>query len=121
MQIKRLFLAALLMTVLLSGCGSVKTEKIQETVTDGAVSVSYDRFTGQREFSAELSEEASFNVDITTRSGMLQLVILEEGQKPIYSGKITEDFSFTVNAEPGNYKIQLTGEKHSGSVSVSWK
>lgn len=118
----RKMLCLLLALLLLSGCGGKKrtAEGDIEITTDTSAKMMYTWFGGEKHYTAQLTEPTSIAVEVKTNGGALTLEIGEKGKEPIYSGNLTSDFSFTVNAQPGTYEIAVMGQDHSGSYSFDW-
>lgn len=112
----------LLLLLMLSGCAGAKrsTQGDIEVINAASAKMIYTRFDGERHYTAELAQPTAIAVEVKTDSGTLTLEIGEKGEQPIYSGNISSDFSFTVNAQPGTYQITAAGENHAGSYSFDW-
>ena len=115
-------LCLLLALLLLSGCGGKKrtAEGDIEITTDISAKMMYTWFSGEKHYTAQLTEPTSIAVEVKTNGGALTLEIGEKGKEPVYSGNLTSDFSFTVNAQPGTYQITAKGQDHAGSYSFDW-
>ena len=118
----RKLICLLLALLLLSGCGGKKrtAEGDIEITTDTSAKMMYTWFSGEKHYPAQLKEPTAIAVEVKTNGGALTLEIREQGKEPIYSGNLTSDFSFTVNAQPGTYQITVGGQDHTGSYSFDW-
>ncbi|MGM9605719.1 MAG: hypothetical protein ACI3XG_11730 [Faecousia sp.] len=112
----------LLLLLMLSGCAGAgrSAEGNIEVINATSAKMTCTRFDGERHYTAELTRPTAIAVEVKTDGGTLTLEIREQGQESIYSGNITSDFSFTVNAQPGTYQITAAGENHTGSYSFDW-
>ena len=118
----RKLICLLLALLLLSGCGGKKrtAEGDIEITTDTSAKMMYTWFGGEKHYTAQLTEPTAIAVEVKTNGGALTLEIREQGKEPIYSGNLSSDFSFTVNAQPGTYQITAKGQDHTGSYSFDW-
>ena len=83
--------------------------------------MSYENFNGSRVFREKFEKGDVISVTVNTKKGKLSIRIEQENQEPIYSGNITQDFSFKVNVdEGGSYNVKLNAEDHKGSFSLTW-
>ena len=121
---KKQFLALLCaLVLLLAGC-TVREDKgvqnIVETLGENSIRLTYDSLHGKKDYSLTLEGDAAISVDVKSQKGKIKLSIFENGQEPVYTGTISEDFSFIVYAGAGSYTVRLEGEKHAGGVSLNW-
>lgn len=114
------FLGVLLIGLI--GCSRLGTrlDANVEWEQDGSIGMTYTMFDGRKDYTVTLEEPSAFGVEVHSDGGVLKLEIIPTGEEPIYSGHLTEDFSFTVNAQPGEYTVRLTGDHHAGRFELKW-
>ena len=123
---KKYILLIIVSTIfLLSGCtyGSFSTLKSVENNTLSMMSMSYERFNGYKATSIKVKEgnPIDVNVDIVSTKGKLDVSITDEKGHSVYEGKDIPTSSFSVRLDkPGDYKLKVSGEKHSGSYKITW-
>ena len=104
-----------------SACSSYVVVGCIQKVREGEISMSYENFNGSRVFREKFEKGDVISVTVNTKKGKLSIRIEQENQEPIYSGNITQDFSFKVNVdEGGSYNVKLNAEDHKGSFSLTW-
>lgn len=123
---KKYILLIIVSTIfLLSGCtyGSFSTLKSVEKNTFSMMSMSYERFNGYKATSVKVKEgnPIDVNVVIVSEKGKLNMSIADEDGHSVYEGKDIPTSSFSVKLhKSGDYKIKVSGEKHSGSYKITW-
>lgn len=119
---RKICVFVLCLSLLLTGCsGEARIRRGTESVNPDSIVMSYERFDGERSYEIELPQDTQIRVEIRTVSGQIKVTVEQEGQEPIYSGRISEDFAFALNADAGTYTVTLTGEKHVGSYRFEWE
>ncbi len=123
---KKYILLIIVSTIfLLSGCtyGSFTALKAVEKNAPSVMSMSYERFSGYKATSIKVKEgsPADVNVVIVSKKGKLDMTITDEKGHSVYEGKDIPTSSFSVKIhESGEYKIKVSGKKHSGSYKITW-
>lgn len=123
---KKYILLIIVSTIfLLSGCtyGSFSAIKSFEKNTFSMMSMSYERFNGYKATSVKVKEgnPIDVNVVIVSEKGKLNMSIAGEDGHSVYEGKDIPTSSFSVKLhKSGDYKIKVSGEKHSGSYKITW-
>ncbi len=123
---KKYILLIIVSTIfLLSGCtyGSFSTLKSVEKNTFSMMSMSYEKFNGYKATSIKVKEgnPMDVNVAIVSKKGKLDMTITDEKGHSVYEGKDITTSSFSVKIhESGEYKIKVSGKKHSGSYKITW-
>jgi hypothetical protein len=89
------------------------------------MSMSYDRFTGNRQTELVVKEGRPVVITavITTRSGRLDAWIVPDNKDMdnAYEGHNLPTSTFSVRlTEPGYYTIRTDAQDHAGSLSFSW-
>ena len=109
-----------LTTLSLLGCSTTANYYVGaiSSRTPTSISSRYTKFVGDDSIDIKV-EGTTIKVEITTKSGILDVEISNGTENP-YEGHINEDMAFTVNVTPGNYKISLHGNEHSGSYKFDW-
>ncbi|EPR13205.1 hypothetical protein [Ruminiclostridium papyrosolvens] len=110
---------------LLSGCtyGSYSTLKSVENNTSSMMSMRYERFNGYNATPIKVKEgnPIDVSVDIVSNKGKLDMSITDEKGQSVYEGKDIPTSSFSVRLDKdGDYKLKVSGEKHSGSYKITW-
>ena len=120
---KRALCLIMAVMLLMTGCagGNKRNVNLMETVGEESIRLSYDLLTDEKIYEFSMPQDGSVRVSVTTESGKLSVVIGEAGKDPVYEGRITEDFSFTLNVPAGVYRISLTGESHKGTCEFDWQ
>lgn len=113
----------LLLVFLLAGCTMDSYSVVGCVITNRStrITMDYVSFNGTRTFKAHVPDDRPMRVEVTSKSGELQMEIGQKDQEPIYTGRFTEDFSFTLNAPAGDYIISLRASNHSGGVHIDWE
>lgn len=123
---KKYILLIIVSTIfLLSGCtyGSFSAIKSFEKNTFSMMSMSYERFNGYKATYVKVKEgnPIDVNVVIVSEKGKLNMSIAGEDGHSVYEGKDIPTSSFSVKLhKSGDYKIKVSGEKHSGSYKITW-
>ncbi|AEY66436.1 hypothetical protein [Clostridium sp. BNL1100] len=122
---KYILLIIVLTIILLSGCtyGSYSSTRAVEISTSSQMSMSYEKFNGYKATSIKVKEgnPVDVNVDIVSNTGKLDMSITDEKDHSVYEGKDIPTSSFSVSLDkPGDYKLKVSGEKHSGSYKITW-
>ena len=122
---KYILLIIVLTIILLSGCtyGSYSSTRAVEISTSSQMSMSYEKFNGYKATSIKVKEgnPVDVNVDIVSNTGKLDMSITDEKDHSVYEGKDIPTSSFSVSLDkPGDYKLIVSGEKHSGSYKITW-
>ena len=122
---KRIFLLLLLLSLLLTGCGSEKTSIISEVNTASEFSMSYTSFTGTRTAAISISDSATAAVTgvLSSSSGNLSIRISDEaGNVAFAADDVSGSASFSVSLTgPGEYIIEVSADAHTGSFSFTWE
>lgn len=116
---RRIFILALAVLTLLSGCGK-RDRDVERWSTDSSAGMTYARYNSTESYAVRLSQPGAIAVEVTTQAGTLHLEIAQSGQEPVYTGNLTESDGFTVNVQPGTYAVTVRGENHAGGFRLSW-
>lgn len=103
----------------MAGCSTNMVIGGVSTSTKTTVSCQYIKLKGEASHWINVEEGNVIKVEITTKSGMLDVTITDGKETP-YEGHIDNDMNFTVNVDPGHYTIKLYGHDHSGSYKFDW-
>ncbi len=103
--------------------GNAKTVMSIGTNTKSSMKMIYKSFSGEkyRILNLNSGEKLDVNIDVTTKSGDLNVSILDNDNNEIYSVKnpsevITKSIDIK---EDGKYTIKVEGN-HSGSYKINW-
>ena len=110
---------------LLVGCttGSYSVLSASENNTSTSLSMTYSKLNGFKSTTLTVKENevSEVSVDIISKEGKLNLVILDEKDQYVYQGNDLPTSSFSVKLDKaGKYTIKVTGEKHTGSYNIAW-
>lgn len=105
---------------LLTSCFSEKV--LSEEHRGKAYSMSYRRLETPKEISFELLENAKLKIMVITRRGNINIdiyKILENGtEKSYYMGTDIPTGDYYMMLDPGEYKISIIPEKHTGGFTI---
>lgn len=103
--------------------GNVKTVMSIGSNTKSSMKMIYKSFDGEQYKTLNLKsgQKLEVNIDVTTKSGELNVLILDKDKNEIYSVKNpSEKISKSIDIkESGKYTIKVAG-KHSGSYRIYW-
>lgn len=119
------FAAAMLaMVMVMAGCvkhrDNCRLEGNVQVIGDTSIRMKYDLFDGQHVYTIDVPEQTAMRVEVETVSGELDAQIGIDGMEPVYTGRFTENASFTVNVSAGEYTIRLSASHHTGSCRFDW-
>ncbi|WP_394236492.1 hypothetical protein [Niallia oryzisoli] len=121
-MMKRLGALLLLMLVLLVGCSGGSY-----TITIGEINAFENRITGEyNQFSGEFfknvtvgdSEVIEVTLTAHTEAGEIKAIVLDSDGKEVSTLNPGDTIQIQ---EAGEYKLQVEGKKHKGSVLLSWE
>lgn len=96
-----------------------------EDCSNSYMKMIYKSFDGYKykKININKGEKLKLNIDVTTKDGELEVLVLNENNDEIYS---TTNPKKEINKEikidkDGKYTIKIDGDEHSGSYDVEWK
>lgn len=103
--------------------GNANTVMSIASSTKSSMKMIYKSFDGEKYKTLNLKsgQKLDVNIDVTTESGELTVLILDKDKNEIYSVKNpSEKISKSIDIkESGKYTIKVEG-KHSGSYRIDW-
>ena len=109
-----------LLSVMLSGCGSTSVFDGSKAANEGGFQMDYAVLNREESADLYLDEGDQLEVVIAQTSGDVDVTVGLSGKDPLYRGNRQQngEFSRTVS-EAGTYHISVTGHQAKGSVSFT--
>lgn len=116
----KIYLSILLVTALVACSGgsyTITVGNIDSKETD--ISGEYNSFTGHyfKKLKVGDGEKLTLTYKVSTDKGELVAKVIDKKGNTIKTFENGESFSLN---EPGEYKLQVEGNEHKGSFSLSW-